>query len=344
VQRILVTGGAGFIGSNFVHALLAEPGDRRVVVLDKLTYAGNPANLDPVRADARFEFVHGDICDAALVRDVAAGCDVVYNFAAETHVDRSIQDPQAVVWTNVRGTQVLLDVARELRLPRFVQVSTDEVYGSRAEGRFDESDPVQPSNPYSACKAAGDLLVLAAVRTYKQPALITRSSNNFGPYQHPEKLIPLHITNALEGRELPIYGDGRNVRDWIFVADNCRGIRTVGERGRDGEIYNLAGGNERPNVWIVEQIVRLTGCDPGLRRFVGDRPGHDFRYAISDAKARDLGWRPQASFEAALARTVEWYREHEAWWRPIKSGEFAAYYQSQYGDRGTAAPPDRGAR
>ena len=343
MQRILVTGGAGFIGSNFVHQLLSEPGDRRVVVLDKLTYAGNPANLDAVRADTRFEFVHGDICDTSLVREVMDGCDIVYNFAAETHVDRSIQDPQAVVWTNVRGTQVLLDVAREARLPRFVQVSTDEVYGSRAEGRFRESDPVQPSNPYSACKAAGDLLVLAAVRTYKQPALITRSSNNFGPYQHPEKLIPLHITNALEGKELPIYGDGRNVRDWIFVEDNCRGIRTAGERGHDGEIYNLAGGNERPNVWIVDQIVRLTGCDPGLRRFVSDRPGHDFRYAIDDAKARALGWQPQATFEDALARTVSWYREHEAWWRHIKSGEFAAYYRSQYGGR-SAVPESGGSR
>jgi len=337
LQRILVTGGAGFIGSNFVHQLLAAPGDLRVVVLDKLTYAGNPANLDPVRADPRFEFVRGDICDPVLVRDVMAGCDLVYNFAAETHVDRSIQDPQAVVWTNVRGTQVLLDAARELRLPRFVQISTDEVYGSRPEGRFRETDPVQPSNPYSACKAAGDLLVLAAVRTYKQPALITRSSNNFGPYQHPEKLIPLHITNALEGKELPIYGDGSNVRDWIFVEDNCRGIRIVGERGADGEVYNLAGGNERPNVWIVDEIVRLTGCDPALRRFVRDRPGHDFRYAIDDAKARQLGFQPAATLESALERTVAWYREHEAWWRHIKSGEFAAYYRSQYGDRGGEA-------
>jgi dTDP-glucose 4,6-dehydratase len=337
LQRILVTGGAGFIGSNFVHSLLAEPGDRRVVVLDKLTYAGNPANLDPVRADPRFEFVHGDICDPAVVRDVMAGCDIAYNFAAETHVDRSIQDPQAVVWTNVRGTQVLLDAARELGLARFVQVSTDEVYGSRATGRFLETDPVQPSNPYSACKAAGDLLVLASVRTYGLPALVTRSSNNFGPYQHPEKLIPLHVTNALEGRELPVYGDGRNVRDWIYVEDNCRGIRTVGERGRDGEVYNLAGGNERPNVWIVDAIVRLTGCDPALRRFVTDRPGHDFRYAIDDGKARALGWQPETTFEAALERTVAWYRDHEAWWRRIKSGEFAAYYRALYGNRGEGA-------
>src|SRR5262245_30939069 len=333
--------------------LLREPDSAHVVVLDKLTYAGNRENLEEVRAHPRFEFVRGDICDPTIVREVMKGCDLVYNFAAETHVDRSIQDAQDVVMTNVRGTQVLLDAARELHVPRYVQISTDEVYGSRGEGRFRETDPVQPSNPYSACKAAGDLLVLAAVRTYRLPALVTRSSNNFGPYQHPEKLIPLHVTNALEGKELPIYGDGRNVGDWIFVTDNCRGIRAVGERGGDGEVYNLAGGNERPNVWIVDQIVRLTGCDPGLRRFVTDRPGHDFRYAIDDAKARDLGWAPEATFEQALAQTVAWYRDHEGRWRHLKSGEFAAYYRSLYDDRGDAprsetprddAPRGRGAR
>jgi dTDP-glucose 4,6-dehydratase len=336
VQRILVTGGAGFIGSNFVQMLLAENTALHVVVLDKLTYAGNLENLAPVQGDARCEFVRGDICDPDLVRQVMAGCDLVYNFAAETHVDRSIQDSAAVVQTNVRGTQVLLDAARELGLPRYVQISTDEVYGSRAEGRWRETDPINPSNPYSACKAAGDLLVLAYVRTYKLPALVTRSSNNFGPYQHPEKLIPLHVTNALEGKDLPIYGDGRNVRDWIYVEDNCRAIDMVGRRGREGEVYNIAGGNERPNVWIVDQIVHWTGCDPGRKRFVTDRPGHDFRYAIDDAKVRTLGWQPRASFEEALRLTVEWYRKHPEWWRRIKSGEFAAYYRTQYGSRGGA--------
>jgi dTDP-glucose 4,6-dehydratase len=333
--RIVVTGGAGFIGSNFVHLLLRRDPDARVVVLDKLTYAGNLENLADVRADPRLEFVHGDICDPGVVRQVMRGADLVYNFAAETHVDRSIQDSQAVVWTNVRGTQVLLDAARELSLPRFVQVSTDEVYGSRAEGRFVETDPVNPSNPYSACKAAGDLLVLSYVHTYKLPAVVTRSSNNFGPYQHPEKLIPLHVTNALEGRELPIYGDGRNVRDWIFVEDNCAAIDRVGRHGVEGEIYNIAGRNERSNLEIVDCIVEFTGCDPGAKRFVRDRPGHDFRYAIDDDKVRRLGFEPGATFEAALRRTVDWYRTHEAWWRRIKSGEFAAYYRAMYEGRGT---------
>jgi dTDP-glucose 4,6-dehydratase len=332
--RILVTGGAGFIGSNFVHMLLGRDPGLRVVVLDKLTYAGNLENLAPARADPRLEFVQGDICDAAMVHEVMQGCDLVYNFAAETHVDRSIQDSQAVVWTNVRGTQVLLDAARELKVSRYVQVSTDEVYGSRPEGRFVESDPVDPSNPYSACKAAGDLLVLSYVRTYRLPALVTRSSNNFGPYQHPEKLIPLHVTNALEGRELPIYGDGRNVRDWIYVEDNCRAIDLVGRLGSEGQIYNIAGHNERPNLWIVDRIVEYTGCDPGLKRFVEDRPGHDFRYAIEDDKVRRLGFETRTSFEAALRLTVDWYRSHEDWWRRIKSGEFAAYYRAMYEGRG----------
>jgi dTDP-glucose 4,6-dehydratase len=265
-----------------------------------------------------------------------AGCDLVFNFAAETHVDRSIQDAESVVNTNVRGTQVLLDAARELRVARYVQVSTDEVYGSRPSGRWKETDALHPSNPYSACKAAGDYLTLAYVRTYGLPALVTRSSNNFGPYQHPEKLIPLHVTNALEGKELPIYGDGSNVRDWLYVEDNCRAIELVGRVGEAGEVYNIAGGNERPNVWIVEQIVRWTGCDPSAKRFVTDRPGHDFRYAVDDSKMRGLGWTPQATFEEALRRTVEWYRTHESWWRRVKSGEFAAYYRSMYERRGDA--------
>jgi dTDP-glucose 4,6-dehydratase len=319
-----------------VQLLLRERDDVHVAVLDKLTYAGNLANLAPVREHARFEFVRGDICDPQIVREAMRGCDLVFNFAAETHVDRSIQDSQDVVWTNVRGTQVLLDAARELAVPRYVQISTDEVYGSRPEGRFTETDPVQPSNPYSACKAAADLLVVSYVRTYKMPAIITRSSNNFGPYQYPEKLIPLHVTNALEGKDLPVYGDGCNVRDWIFVEDNCRAIECVGRQGRDGEIYNIAGGNERPNLWIVDQIIQWTGVDPARKRFVTDRPGHDFRYAIEDAKVRALGWAPRATFEAALRRTVAWYRDNEAWWRPIKSGEFAAYYKSMYEGRGEA--------
>ncbi len=330
MARILVTGGAGFIGSNFVQFLLREQPDTQVVVLDKLTYAGNLENLEAVRGDPRFHFVRGDIADPALVRDAMSGCDWVYNFAAESHVDRSIQDAEAVVWTNVRGTQVLLDAERELRVARHVQVSTDEVYGSIGAGRCRETDILRPSNPYAACKAAGDLLVLAAVSTWKQDAVVTRSSNNYGPYQHPEKLIPLHITNAIEGKPLPVYGDGRNVRDWLHVDDNCRAIDRVGRLGAAGEIYNIGGGNERPNLWIVDQIIHSTGCDPALRQFVRDRPGHDFRYAVDDRKVRDLGWEPCRSLEAGLAETVRWYQEHRAWWTRIKSGEFAAYYRSQY--------------
>ena len=335
-MRVLVTGGAGFIGSNFVRYLLREHLATHVVVLDKLTYAGNQENLAMLRDEPRFSFVRGDIADAKHVREVMAGCDLAYNFAAETHVDRSIQDAEAVVWTNVRGTQVLLDAVRELRIPRFVQVSTDEVYGSRAHGACTEADPVNPSNPYSACKAAGDLLVLAYVRTYGLPAAITRSSNNYGPYQHPEKLVPLHVTNALEGRPLPIYGDGSNVRDWLHVEDNCRAIDLVGRRGAVGEIYNIAGHNERPNLWVIDRIVEHTGCNPALKQFVTDRPGHDFRYAIDDAKVRRLGFAPRWSLEQGLADTVEWYRSHRDWWQRIKSGEFADYYRTQYAKRGPA--------
>jgi dTDP-glucose 4,6-dehydratase len=332
-MRILVTGGAGFIGSNFVRHMLREHEDIEVVVLDKLTYAGNLENLQPVEDDERFRFIRGDIADRDAVRQALDGCDLAFNFAAETHVDRSIHDAHDVVWTNVRGTQVLLDAVRELRIHRFVQVSTDEVYGSRREGFFQESDPLCPSNPYSACKAAGDLLVLAYVRTWQVPALLTRSSNNYGSYQHPEKLIPLHVTNALEGRPLPVYGDGSNVRDWLHVEDNCRAIETVARHGREGEIYNIAGNNERPNLWIVDRIIELTGCDADLKQFVTDRPGHDFRYAIDDSKLHALGYEPQWSVEEGLRQTVEWYRTHRDWWTRVKSGEFADYYRSQYEGR-----------
>ena len=335
MTRVLVTGGAGFIGSNFVQHLLRERPGMQVVVLDKLTYAGNLENLKPVESRSEFTFVKGDIADPKAARAAMTGCDVVFNFAAETHVDRSIQDAEAVVWTNVRGTQVLLDAARELQIPRYVQVSTDEVYGSRLAGFFVESDPVQPSNPYSACKAAGDLLVQSYVRTYGLPAMITRSSNNYGPYQHPEKLIPLHVTNALEGRRLPIYGDGSNVRDWLHVEDNCRAIECVGFKGEVGEIYNIAGrSGEKQNLWIVDRIVEHTGCDASLKEFVADRLGHDFRYAIDDSKVQRLGYEPRWSLEEGLRQTVDWYRENSAWWKRVKSGEFVQYYQAQYVDRG----------
>jgi len=331
--KLLVTGGSGFIGSNFIrHVLGAHPEDR-VVNLDKLTYAGNPANLADVEHDARYTFVHGDICDAALVRDVARGVDAVVNFAAESHVDRSLMEPDAFLRTDVFGVFTLLEAVRDLKIPRLLHISTDEVYGSVAHGSSRESDPLRPSNPYSASKAGGDLLALAYWQTHRLPVVITRSSNNFGPYQYPEKVIPLFVTNALEDTPLPLYGDGRNVRDWLYVLDNCAAIDLVLRRGRDGEVYNVGGGHEVENIVLTRQILRLTGKPETLIAPVRDRPGHDRRYSLDSKKVRQLGWAPRHAFPAALEATVGWYREHEAWWRPLKSGEFRAYYEKQYGHR-----------
>jgi dTDP-glucose 4,6-dehydratase len=332
-MRLLVTGGAGFIGSNFVrHVLAAHPGDS-IVNLDKLTYAGNLENLRDVEANPRYRFVKGDICDAAVVREALRGVDAVVHFAAETHVDRSNRGADDFLRTNVMGTFTLLEAARELRVGRFLAVSTDEVYGSIAEGAARESDPLNPSNPYSASKAAADLLVRAYWTTHHLPVLITRSSNNFGPYQYPEKVIPLFVTNALEDRALPLYGDGRNVRDWLYVLDNCAAIDLVLRRGADGEIYNVGGAAEVENVTLTHRILALLGKPESLITPVADRPGHDRRYALDSAKIRALGWTPAATFDAALAATVEWYRAHEAWWKPIKSGAFRQYYQAQYAAR-----------
>jgi dTDP-glucose 4,6-dehydratase len=331
--NLLVTGGAGFIGSNFIrHVLRAHPDDR-VVNLDKLTYAGNPANLADVATDPRYTFVHGDICDARLVRDVLKGVDAAVNFAACTHVDRSLTDPEEFLRTDVFGVFTLLEAIRELRIPRFVHISTDEVYGSVAEGSSRETDPVAPRNPYSASKAGGDLLALAYWHTHRVPVIITRSSNNFGPYQYPEKVIPLFITNALEDRPLPLYGDGRNVRDWLYVVDNCEAVDLVLRRGIDGEIYNIGGGNEVENIALTHRILELTGKPAALVQPVKDRPGHDRRYSLDCAKIRGLGWTPRHGFDDALATTVAWYRTHVDWWRPLKSGEFRAYYERQYGNR-----------
>ena len=332
-MKLLVTGGSGFIGSNFIrHVLGAHPEDH-VVNLDKLTYAGNPANLADVEHDARYTFVHGDICDTALVRDVARGVDAVVNFAAESHVDRSLMEPDAFLKTDVFGVFTLLEAVRELAIPRLVHISTDEVYGSVAHGSSRESDPLRPSNPYSASKAGGDLLALAYWQTHRLPVVITRSSNNFGPFQYPEKVVPLFVTNALEDTPLPLYGDGRNVRDWLYVLDNCAAIDLVLRRGRDGEVYNVGGGHEVENIVLTRQILRLTGKPETLIAPVRDRPGHDRRYSLDSKKVRQLGWAPRHAFPAALEATVGWYREHEAWWRPLKSGEFRAYYEKQYGHR-----------
>jgi dTDP-glucose 4,6-dehydratase len=331
--KLLVTGGAGFIGSNFIRYVLQTHAEDHVVNLDKLTYAGNPANLADLAGDPRYSFVKGDICDAALVREAMDGVDAVVNFAACTHVDRSILDPDEFLKTDVLGVHTLLEAVRERRVSRMLHVSTDEVYGSIAEGSASEDAPLRPSNPYSATKAGGDLLALAFFNTHRTPVVITRSSNNFGPYQYPEKVIPLFVTNALDGEPLPLYGDGRNVRDWLYVLDNCEAIDLVLRSGRDGEVYNIGGGHEVENVVLTHDILRLTGRPASLVRPVTDRPGHDRRYSVNCAKVRTLGWAPRRSFADALAETVAWYRGHEAWWRPLKSGEFHAYYERQYAHR-----------
>jgi dTDP-glucose 4,6-dehydratase len=331
--KLLVTGGSGFIGSNFIRHVLATHADDRVVNLDKLTYAGNPANLADLERDPRYTFVHGDICDAKLVRDAIRGVDAVVNFAAESHVDRSLMEPDAFLKTDVFGVFTLLEAVKELKIARFLHISTDEVYGSVERGSSRESDPVRPSNPYSASKAGGDLLALAYWHTHRVPVVITRSSNNFGPYQYPEKVIPLFVTNALDDRPLPLYGDGRNVRDWLYVLDNCAGIDLVLRQGGEGQVYNIGGGHEVENVVLTRQILQLTGKPETLIQPVKDRLGHDRRYSVDSTKVRQLGWTPRHPFADALRTTVTWYREHEAWWRPLKSGEFRAYYEKQYGHR-----------
>ena len=332
-MKLLVTGGAGFIGSNFIRHLLTKYPSYSVVNLDKLTYAGNLDNLRDVESDPRYRFVRGDISDGALVREAARDVDAVVNFAADTHVDRSIMDAGEFIRTDVFGTFTLLEAVKDLRISRYVQISTDEVYGSIERGAFRESDPLNPSNPYSASKAGGDLLARAYWTTYKLPVIITRSSNNFGPYQYPEKVIPLFITNALDDRPLPLYGDGKNVRDWLYVLDNCAAIDLVLHKGRAGEVYNVGGGTEVENIVLTRQILLRLGKPESLIQPVKDRPGHDRRYALDCHKLRGLGWKPAHAFGEALAETVEWYRAHEAWWRPLKSGAFKEYYAQQYGSR-----------
>jgi dTDP-glucose 4,6-dehydratase len=332
--RLVVTGGAGFIGSNFVRFMLRRYDDLEVVNLDKLTYAGNLDNLRDVEDDVRYTFVKGDICDAAVVHAALQGADAVVNFAAETHVDRSISGPQDFISTDVLGTHTLLEAVREQGIARYVQISTDEVYGSTEAGSFTEKSDLAPSSPYSASKAGADLLVLAYHRTFGTPVLITRSSNNYGPWQYPEKIIPLFITNAIDEQALPVYGDGLNVRDWLYVDDNCAGIDAVLHKGVLGEVYNIGGGNEVKNLALTRRILELLGKSPELIRFVTDRPGHDRRYSIDCAKLQALGWHPATPFEAGLKRTVSWYRDTPDWWRKIKSGEWRDYYEQQYAELG----------
>ncbi|MFY9488618.1 MAG: dTDP-glucose 4,6-dehydratase [Solirubrobacterales bacterium] len=329
--KILVTGGAGFIGSNYARYVLAKHPDDEVVVLDKLTYAGRRENLADVEADPRLTFVHGAIEDRQAVDSVISGCDAIVNFAAESHVDRSIEDPEAFITTDVIGTHVLLEAAREAKIARYLQISTDEVYGSIESGSFTEQSPIDPSSPYSASKAGGDMLVQAYFRTYAVPALICRASNNYGPFQYPEKLIPLCVLNALAGDKLPVYGDGMQVRNWLYVEDHCSGIDAVLRQGHEGEVYNIGGPDECPNIDVVRRIIELTGRDESLIEYVTDRPGHDRRYSLSSDKTRALGWEPQTHFLEGLERTVAWYRDNESWWAPIRSGDYLEYYQRQYG-------------
>ncbi|MFN3561049.1 MAG: dTDP-glucose 4,6-dehydratase [Chloroherpetonaceae bacterium] len=336
MKTILVTGGAGFIGSNFVRYML-HTHSYRIINLDKLTYAGNLENLADVESHPNYTFVKGDICDRLLIDKLFQDehIDSVVNFAAESHVDRSILGARVFVETNVLGTQTLLDAAKTHGVEKFLQVSTDEVYGTLGEtGYFTEETPLAPNSPYSASKAGADLLVRAYHETFKMPTLITRCSNNYGPYQFPEKLIPLMIANALNDKPLPVYGDGLNVRDWLYVEDHCRAIDTVLHKGKFGEVYNIGGHNEKRNIDIVKLILQKLGKPESLITFVKDRPGHDRRYAIDASKIeRELGWRPQETFETGIEKTIQWYLEHRKWWERIISGEYQKYYELQYEKR-----------
>lgn len=334
-MRILITGGAGFIGSNFIRYILANRKEYSVVNFDKLTYAGNLANLGSIADDPRYRFIKGDVCDTAAVEAAMEGCYSVVHFAAESHVDRSIYEPSDAIDTNVVGTFVMLRLARKLGIKRFLHVSTDEVYGDIRPGAFAEEDsPLQPSSPYSASKASSDLLVRSYVRTYAFPALITRSSNNYGPYQFPEKFLPLMITNALDGKPLPIYGDGRQEREWLHVEDNCRGVLAVLEGGRVGEVYNIGGLDILENLTLARRLLRLLGKSETLLTYVRDRPGHDRRYALScDKMERDLGWKPSIAFDEGLSQTIEWYKANSDWVARIRAGEYRSYYEKYYENR-----------
>lgn len=317
-MRLLVTGGCGFIGSNFIRLVLKQYRDIRVVNLDKLTYCGNTDNLKDIVGDSRYSFVKGDICDKNIVEDLVGECDAVVNFAAETHVDRSIKYPDDFLKTNVLGVKVLLDAAKKANVSRFIQIGTDEVYGSVPKGFSKEDDPLRPRSPYSATKAAGDLLAISYHATYEMPVIIVRSSNNFGPFQYPEKIVPLFITNILRGGKAPLYGDGGNIRDWLFVRDNCMGIDLILHRGKPGEVYNIGGGNYISNLELTENVLAIMGKGKESIQFVNDRPGHDRRYALDSSKIKSLGWAPESDFKKSLEDTVNWYKDNEDWWASLK--------------------------
>jgi len=340
-MKILVTGGAGFIGSNFIHYILAHYPQDEILNFDKLTYAGNLDNLKDLEGNPRYKFFKGDICDPEAVASAlgsAGQVDAVINFAAETHVDRSILSAGSFVQTDVYGTLVLLEAVKKFKIKRYVHISTDEVYGSIESGSFTEKSPLAPNSPYAASKAGGDLLVRAYYKTYNLPALITRSSNNYGSYHYPEKIIPLFITNALQGRKLPLYGDGKNVRDWLYVEDNCFGIDIVLRKGRVGEIYNIAGESERQNIEITRLILKELGKPEDSIEFVKDRPGHDRRYSIDCSKLKKLGYQPKTKFEQGLGQTVAWYQDNQEWWKKIKEqqAEFLDFHSEWYSARKTA--------
>ncbi len=320
MKKILVTGGAGFIGSNFIRHILNKYDDYHVVNLDKLTYCGNPDNLKDISKDKHYKFVKGDIADAKIVEKAAKGCDIIINFAAETHVDRSIYGAAEFVRTNIFGTHTLLEVVKKFKTELYIQISTDEVFGSIPDGSFKEDDPLRPNSPYSASKAGADLLVRSYFVTYKSPVIITRSSNNFGPYQYPEKIIPLFITNLLQNKKIPRYADGMNVRDWLYVVDNCEAIDLIMHKGKAGEIYNIGGTTEITNLELTYNILEMLGKDKRSIEYVKDRPGHDKRYSLDITKLKGLGWHPKHNFKEALETTIDWYRNNEPWWTKLLKG------------------------
>lgn len=334
-MKILVTGGLGFMGSAFIRLMLSKHKDWQIINLDKVTYAANFDNLKEESKNKSYRFVRGDIADPKIVNRVVPGCDAIINYAAETHVDRSIIDPDAFIRTDVYGTYTLLEACRKAGVKKFVQISTDEVYGDILKGRFKETDMLKPSSPYSASKAGGDMLVLGYSRTYKVPGIVTRSSNNYGPHQYPEKIIPLFITNLLENKEVPVYGKGNQVRDWLYVDDHARAIETILLKGRPGEIYNIGADAKKDvtNLELTKTIIRLVEAENSMIEYVKDRPGHDVRYAINCDKLKRLGWRPKVKFAEGIRLTVEWYRDNLNWWKKIKTGEYLKYYKKQYGKK-----------
>lgn len=333
MKTYLVTGGAGFIGSRFVNFILEKYDDVRVVNIDKLTYAGNPENIKELSDDERHIFCKDDICNEQRIKEIFQlyKPNYVVNFAAESHVDRSIGKPEDFIQTDVFGTFILLEASRKHKIEKFIQISTDEVYGSTLGDPFRETDPLMPSSPYSASKTAADRLAYSYFKTYDLPVIITRASNNYGSYQYPEKLIPLFITNAMDDKPMPLYGDGLNVRDWLYVEDHCAAVDFIISKGVDGEVYNVGGGNELTNIVITDTILKMTDKSSDLIKFVDDRPGHDRRYALDCTKLTDLGWKAETDFEDAMKNTVEWYQNNRSWWEPLKSGEYLEYYKSHYG-------------